>query len=189
MRRRRSLAALLVVLVGLAVGLTFALRSPSGGTGSTPFTSSVRTGELKVSVPRGFYSYALRGGFYRVGTLPPVIGHLLTDFRLPPHVDGWKALDRWASQYGSGPPTHGVALKLAIYPMGPVGPGALRLPLTLREPLWAQEKLESGGVGYRYGDLRVRNRDYELMYWSGPKAPARDRAAILQALKSIRPAR
>jgi len=26
------------------------------------------------------------------------------------------------------------------------------------------------------------------MYWSGPNAPATDRAAILRALKSIRPA-
>ena len=53
-------------------------------------------------------------------------------------------------------------------------------------------RLEANGdgvAGYRYGFLRFRGTDYVLSYWSGAGAPARDRAAILRALESIRPAR
>jgi hypothetical protein len=189
MRRRRSLVALGIALVGLALGLSFALRSPSAGSGiPRPLTSSLRTGQLRVSVPRGFYSYPFRGGIYKAGTRPPVIGHLLTNLPLPAHVDAWKAFDRWAAYGGSGPPANRVALVLVIRGMGPVGPKALHVPLTLRQSLWANEQLKSGAVGYRYGDLRFHNGDYDVEYWSGPRAPAEDRSAILRTLKSIRPA-
>ncbi len=190
MVRRRSLAGLLLVLVCLGIGLSSVFHFRPGGTGAgRPVASSLRAGKLTVSVPHGLHSYPFRGGIYRTGTRPPVIGRLLTDVRLPDHVNAWKAFDQWGAAGGAGPPANGVALVLVVRGMGPVAAQALHLPLTLEQPLWAREKLNGGAVGYRYGDLRAGDGDYTVMYWSGPDAPARDRAAILQALRSIRPAR
>jgi hypothetical protein len=194
MRRRRSLVALLVVFAGLAVGLTLAFRPSAPGLGAPrPLTSSVRAGDLRVSVPRGFHTYEIRNGGYMAGTRtrPPVTGHVLTDFRLPAHLGIQQALGRWAFP-GWGPPAHGVWLELARwFPFGPAVPGItdrLHLPLSLNQP-WAKEKLSSGRAGYRWGYLIFPHAEYQVMYWSGPKAPAADRAAILRALESIRPAR
>ena len=167
-------------------GLMFALRSNDPGTGgSLALTSSARVGALRVSVPQGFRSYAVPVG---IGAEHPVIGRLLTDLRLPGHGNIWRVLGRWPQ---SGPRANGVALKLQRWlPEGPVGPGMdrLHLPLTPNQP-WFTAKLQDGAVGYRYGQLRFHNAEYQVIYWSGPNAPAADRAAILQALKSIRPAK
>ena len=88
MRRRRSLAALLIALTGLAVGLTLSFRSSAPGPGvARPLTSSVRAGEVEVSVPRGFSHYTL------TGCCGLVTGQVLTDIRLPAHLNIWRALD------------------------------------------------------------------------------------------------
>jgi hypothetical protein len=82
-----------------------------------------------------------------------------------------------------------VALQINLHvAMGPDPPNLLHLPLTLGQP-WFQEKLSDGKVGYTWGYLFVHGELYDLMYWSGPNAPATDRAAILRALRSIRPTR
>ena len=189
MRRRRSLAALLIALIVLAVGLMFTFRSPTPGPGtSLPLTSSVRAGELRISVPQDLRRYAIRRpAFSYLGVRPPVTGQLLTDFRLP---RGVKAKDSWERWAVPGPPAKVVALELALYwvPMGPFPPINLHLPLTLRQP-WFEQKLNDGRVGYRWGSLRFHNQLYVVTYWSGPQAPADDRSAVLRALKSIRPAR
>ncbi|MDX6480588.1 MAG: hypothetical protein QOG85_1098 [Gaiellaceae bacterium] len=186
MRQRRSLALLLIVLVGLGVGLTFGLRSPSGGPGvPRPLTSSVRAGDLRVSVPEGFYRYAIYGG-HMVGTPAPVVGYVLTDFALPAKVKADRLLARWSVPGDSGPPATRVALMLA--PGRTIGPERLHLPLTVNQD-WDHQRFNSGAIGSRFGFLRFHNADYQVMYWSGPAAPANDRAAILRALESIRPAR
>ena len=186
MRRRRSVVALLITFAGLAVGLTFIFGSSGPGPGvPRPLTSSLRAGDLRVSVPRGLHSYEIFGGRL-IGTRPPVVGHVLTDFRLSAHVGIRRVFARWAAIQGSGPPANEVALSLA--PGETLGPDRLHLPLTLNQP-WSEEKLGNGAVGYRWGFFRFHDSDYEVMYWSGLAAPASDRDAILRALKSIRPAR
>src|SRR4051812_26454154 len=80
MRRRRSLVALGVVIVGVAAALLLAFRPPSGQPGIPhPLASSLRVGELTVSAPEGFRRYTIRGGIYPAGTRAPVIGYLLTN--------------------------------------------------------------------------------------------------------------
>jgi len=190
MRRRRSLVGLLIVVAGLALGLTFAFRSSSPGPDLPHGTaSSLRVRDLTVSLPQGLKSYGLRGGAHMVGTRAPIIGHVLTDFRVPAHLDIQRVLGHWAT---AGPAANGVALKLESvdWMIGPVLTKSLRLhlPLTLDQP-WFNEKLKDGAVGYRWGYLRFDNVDYQVMYWSGPNAPTADRAAVLRALESIRPAR
>jgi hypothetical protein len=183
MRWRRSLVALLIVFAGLAVGLTFVFRSGPGA--PHPLTSSARAGGLRVSVPPGLRSYAVPIG---IGASHPLVGHLLTDLRLPAHANIWKVLGRWGN---SGPPVNGVTLQLQRwFSPGPVGPNTdrLHLPLSLGQP-WFQQKLDGGAADYRWGYLKFHNEEYQVSYWSGPRAPASDRAAILRALKSIRPAR
>jgi hypothetical protein len=187
MRRRRSLVALLLAFAGLAVCLTFIVRPSAPGPGAPrSLSSSERAGGLKISVPAGLRSYYVPIG---IGASHPLIGHLLTDVRLPAHANIWTVLGRWGE---SGPPANGVALKLQRWfspgPVAPPGADRLHLPLTLGQP-WFQEKLKDGAVGYRWGYLTFHNVEYQVMYWSGPNAPAADRAAILRALGSIRPAR
>jgi hypothetical protein len=184
MRRRRSLVVLVIAFAGLAVGLTLIFRSGPGV--PRPFTSSARPGELRVSVPPSLRSYDVPVG---IGTRKPVIGHLLTDFRLPAHVDIWRVLGHWAT---TGPAANGVALEVQLWlspgPVGPVSVRRLHLPLTLSQP-WFEERLKDGAVGYRWGYLMFHHAEYQVLYWSGPDAPAADQAAVLRALKSIRPAR
>jgi hypothetical protein len=176
MRRRRVLVGIATALAVMAAGLTFLFPAPAPGPGVPPLTSSASLGGLRVSVPSGFRIYDVTGG---TGTAAPVIGHLLTDFRLPAHRDVWRGMWLWAT-------AKGVALTIQrwFWPL-PVGPfsNRLQLPLTLKQP-WAD-----GRVGYHWGYLRFHDAVYRVEYWSGPAAPANDRAAILRALESIRPAR
>ena len=122
------------------------------------------------------------------GTRAPVIGHVLTNFQVPPRMNIQRVLGHWAT---AGPSSSRVALKLERWPFTPVGPFLsdwLHVPLTLQQS-WAEQKLNDGRVGYRWGSLRFHNQLYVVTYWSGPQAPADDRSAVLRALKSIRPAR
>ena len=187
-RVRRSVFALLL-LAGMAAGLAFALR-PSPGPGvARPLVGSVHVGKLSVSVPRGFYVYALRSSPYRAGVGFSVYGHVLTNFRVPANTNIEHVLGHWGV---NGPPSNEVALMLRKdFHMGPMGPGGidnLRLPLNLDQP-WIRERFHNEVVGgYRYGDFKF-GTDYNVMYWSGSTAPANDRLAILHALRSIRPTR
>jgi len=84
------------------------------------------------------------------------------------------------------PPDNRVGLSIdARAGMGPPVIDNLHLPLTLKQP-WKTYHLASGGVGARWGFFKYRGEEYGVTYWSGPKAPAKDRAAVLRALRSIR---
>lgn len=188
MRRRRSLAVLVVALAGLGVGLAVAARSPSAGPG-VQFATSVRAGALRVSVPEGFSRYALRGGLYRKGTRPPVIGYLITNRPLAAGVENaWSVWPQWFGQGRSGPPADRVVLRVAVWwGFGPIS-DRLHLPLGAKEQ-WSEYTAGHGSVPAHAGFLRFRNADYDITYWIGPAAGDHDRAAILRALESIRPAR
>lgn len=190
--RRPAIAVALLAIGGLAVGLVFALRpSPgfsSGPGGPHPLGASTQAGKLSVSIPRGFYVYTLRGGIYPAGTRPPVIGHVLTDLRLPAGTSIAGVLDQWATS-GNGPPSDKVALELKQdWTIGP-GFDQLHLPLSPKQAWFRQHLANGTDAGYRYGDVRFDNFDYNVMYWRGPAAPANDRVAVLRALRSIRPTR
>ncbi len=86
------------------------------------------------------------------------------------------------------PPANRVALQVG--PWNTIGPGEannLHLPLSLNQ-LWHIEKTRDGASGYRWGFFNVRGQQYDVAFWSGPDAPPHDRAAVLNALVSIRPA-
>jgi hypothetical protein len=166
--RRWVFAAVLVAMAGSAVGIAFDLR-PSPGPGVPRLlTSSRRVGELSVSIPRGLSWYV-----FPAASAPqtPGYAHVLTNFR-PAHTT-------------SGPLPNQVGLELQRFNDFAQVPVRLHLPLSLNQP-WFSERC-SVAVGCRYGLLRVSGRTYLVTYWSGPKAPAGDRAAILSALSSIRP--
>jgi hypothetical protein len=63
----------------------------------------------------------------------------------------------------------------------------LHLPLSLNQS-WHIEKTRDGASGYRLGWFDVKGQQYAVSFWSGPNAPPHDRAAVLSALGSIRPA-
>jgi hypothetical protein len=119
-----------------------------------------------------------------------VIGHVLTNFRLPAHTSIAALLDQWTAYRGTGPQANRVALELELWaPPSYIPPRVfLHLPLSLSQP-WSQERLANGAVGYRYGLLRYHKVFYMVMYWTGRAAPSNDRAAVLRALASIRPNR
>jgi hypothetical protein len=165
-----------------------ALGTSARSGGPRPLTSSTEVGEVSVSVPRGFYVYTLRGGIYRAGTRPPVIGRVLTDFRLPAGTSLASVLHQWAVS-GDGPPSDKVALELQQdFGAGP-GSNQLHLPLSPRQAWFRQHLANGTDAGYRYGDFRFDDLDYNVVYWSGPDAPPNDRVAVLRALRSIRPTR
>jgi hypothetical protein len=123
------------------------------------------------------------------GTRPPVIGVLATDDRGAHRNGGGFAA--WSQLSSNGPPANKVALALSEWEGAlPPPPSALRLhlPLSLHQP-WFRERLTNGHHGYRWGYLRFHRQFYEVLYWSGRVAPTHDRAAVLNALSSIRLAR
>jgi hypothetical protein len=146
----------------------------------------VRRGAVLLSVPQGFERYDIRGGLYRTGTRPPVIGLLISDQSLQagPKSAFWK----W-SDFES-PPANGVALQ--VEPWDPIGvvtnPETLHLPLSLNQPSWFIEHTRQGTAGYRWGYFTVKGQLYTVFFWSGREAPPYDRAAIVDALASIREA-
>jgi hypothetical protein len=187
-------ALLALLLAGLAVGLTLGLRRSSGPNSASAV--SVRAGDLLLTVPRGFHRYAIRGGIYRTGTRPPVIGYVITDYAMhaPTAHNPGGAFDRWADQagYTGGaarlPPANEVALQLEEdWDIGVELPPRLHLPLSLNQP-WFYERLRNGLHGYRYGLLGLGRQTYKVFLWTGAAAPPSDRAAVLNALASIRPA-
>ena len=195
MSRRWVFAGALVAIAGLAVGLAFELRSPGPGVWR-PLGASTSVAKLRVSTPRGFHNYPLPRDVYAAWA----IGHVLTNFRVPTDTTIDSVLRRWSNaqwkfaavkNHNYGPPSTAVALELAPSP-GPRFPdaGLIRLHLPLSpDQRWFQARLASGAPFYRYGLLRFHHRLYEVLYWIGPDAPANDRAAVLRALRSIRPTR
>ena len=171
-RRRRLLVCLgLVLLAGIVVGLTVALR-PSGGGPSGGFaapTGAVRAGSLAVSVPRGFRQLEIR----RHGK---VIGSLVTDYRVTP---GSPTLG--AAVF----PANGVLLSLGHAPGLPasVSLPPLRLPLTLHE--LGGPKYHSDGTTWN-NTFKFRGQLYTITFWAGRDASTDHRAALRDALLSIR---
>lgn len=180
MRRRRVLVGIATVaLVGAATATALALR-PSGGATPSGFASSgaVSVGRLTVPVPRGFSQYDIRGGIYKTGTRPPVIGHVLTDYPVSPQIQ----------RYGisASAPANGVALELQWWiAIGPPPPTRLHLPLSLHEQ-WSKQSLPRGTKLWGWlSDGRPGHVPYQLVLWIGRDAAPGDRAALLHALAAI----
>lgn len=147
----------------------------------------VRIHALTITAPLALGRYYLRdGGPGRAGRRPPVTGVLLTDDPSAHRRRG--GFSKWSNPSSKGPPANKVALLLQQWlaegPALPQSAFRLHLPLTLHQR-WFREHLENGHRGYRWGYLMVRGQPYQVMYWSGRAAPARDRAAALKALSSI----
>lgn len=121
------------------------------------------------------------------GTRAPVIGVLTTDDRRANRSG--EGFAKWSQVTSDGPPANEVALTLerwvAIGPAPPASALRLHLPLNLHQH-WFRERLTNGRRGYRWGYLRFHSQYYAVLFWSGRAAPAKDRAAVLNALKSIR---
>ena len=129
---------------------------------------------------------------------------MLTNFPVPADTTIERVLTRWSSaelkyvfvkNHNHGPPSNEVALELSQwYRDGnyqgpgrlPPPPIRLHLPLSPNQP-WDQERLPNGAPSFRSGELRFNGYVYFVKYWIGPAAPANDRAAVLRALRSIRP--
>jgi hypothetical protein len=182
MRKRRVLVGVAAVfLVGAATAVTLTLGSLGAGTPSGyASVGSVGVGRLTLPVPRGFNQYDVRGGFYKTGTRPPVIGHVLTDYPVGAH----SPIHRGALPELE--PANGVALELQLWiVIGPSPPTRLHLPLSLHEP-WAHQSLP-GGTRF-WGWLSRGHHGqvpYELVVWIGRDASPADRAALLHALSAI----
>jgi len=208
MSRRGLVISALVATAALAVALALALRSSSGPGALWPVGGTTHAYKVSVSVPRGFYVYPEYGCFYAEhgnvyavngceGRTVVVIGRFLTNFPVPRSWPGWRGDGR-----GSGPPSDGVALDVLVdsAPPPPGEAGLLRLPLSAKQPWpWGIETLPGpwsslrGAAAYRAaarnGDFRFGNALYQVTYWIGPDASPSDRAAVLRALRSIRPTR
>jgi hypothetical protein len=175
---RRALGVLLVVVavLALAAGAAGKTKPPDPPPGTT-----VRAGGLAIPVPRSFHRYDVRGGIYRTGTRPPVVGATVTDYRVEAG-----ARFRTRGVFPLSAPGNGVAFEVALW----AGFGALverlHLPLSLDEP-WMRRPVAAGTR--RYGFLRLQGHDYEVFVWTGRNAPPQDVASLLQALAAIRSAR
>lgn len=166
-----------------ALAAVFALAACSSGTTKTPdlHGTSVRAGALVLTVPRGFDHYGLRGGIYRAGTRPPVLGQVVTDYRLKAHSPLRTKGVLPESSYRNR-----VVLELGVWnPLGPLPRPFLQMPLSLHER-WVQRQTATGTL--RYGFLGFKGQEYQVRLWIGRSAPPRDRAALLRALGSVRPA-
>jgi hypothetical protein len=185
-RHRRLFIAAGLLLAAFAIGLTLGLRSggggPNGGLGTAG--ASVRVGALRLSVPRGFRQYTVRGGSCNAGTRLPAIGLLVTDYAVKNGVRG--AFCKWSDF--KAPPARRTAFQVERWtPFGPSDPFTqLHLPLSLDQP-WQIARAGNGATGYRYGAFRLHGQIYVTFVWNGPSAPPRDRSALLRALGSIRP--
>ena len=169
----RALAAL---LAGVAV---LALAGCGGGKEATPCPgASMHLGALRLTVPHGFKRYDLRGGIYPEGTRPPVIGVVVTDYRLKAHsplrIHGFVPVP---------PHENRVILTLGRwFGLGPEPPPGLRLPISLDQH-WVSRRFAHGTR--RYGFFRFRGQLYEVFFWAGRAAPTHDRKCVRQALMSI----
>jgi hypothetical protein len=176
-RKRRVLVGIAAVaLLGAGTATALAMHS-SGGVTPSGFATvgSVSVGRLTVPVPRGFNQYAIRGGFYKAGTRPPVIGHVLTSYR----ASAQSPIHRGTLD----DPASGVALRVDLWVViGPAPPTRLHLPLSLHEP-WFKQSLPGGTrlSGWLSGG-QPGHVPYELALWIGRDASPVDRAALLHAL-------
>jgi hypothetical protein len=170
---RRFLSVVLVVAAVLALAAC--------GTGkkkaAEPSGTSVRIGALTITVPRSLDRYGEGGRSV-----------LATDDRRA-HRKG-EGFAKWSRLSSNGPPANKVALVLRLDDtIGGLSPPAsalrLHLPLSLDQP-WFREHLNNGRHGYRWGYLSFHRQPYAVMFWSGRAAPTRDRAAVVNALTSIR---
>jgi hypothetical protein len=181
--RLLSVVALLATLLVLA----FEAGGTAMGRAAAPSRTSARIGALSIPVPRGLGRYDIRTGGHMVGTRAPVSGVLATDD--PGAHYGGGGFAKWSQVSSGGPPADKVALVvqrwLVIGPDPPLSALRIHLPLNLHQP-WFREHLKNGRLGYRWGYLRFHRQFYSVIYWSGRAAPANDRAAVLNALTSIR---
>jgi len=192
-RQRRFLVALVaLLLVGIAAGLAIGLRSSGGGPGGrfVATAGSVRVGALRFTVPRGFHRYPIRENISRPGTRPPVIGYVITDYRLK--AGPKSTFLNWSDS--KSPPVKRVAFELMQFvPFGVSSGEQLHLPLSLDQQ-WHRETTRRGTPGYGYGAFHFQTQDYktwpdyEAFEWIGAKAPPRDRDALQYVLASVRPA-
>jgi len=188
-----------IAIAGLAVGLAFGLRSSPKSTPVGPREATV--GRLKLPVPRGFNSYSMP---VNQGPGSPMASHAITNFRVPAGMTLDRVMSRWAAadmkyvfveNHNHGAPSNVVALKLDLdqpYGSGCIGPCPppsvrLHLPLNANQP-WEQQYRADGKPSFRDGYFRFHHKLYSVEYWVGQDAPANDRAAVLDALRSIRPA-
>jgi hypothetical protein len=174
----RTLGRFLCVVLAAAAVLALAAWD-TGKKVVHPPETSMHMGALTITVPRGLSHYG-KGSR----------GVLATDDRRA-HRRG-EGFAKWSRLSSNGPPANKVALVLAQDDTigAPPPPSALRLhlPLSLDQP-WFREHLRNGRHGYRWGYLSFHGQPYAVTFWSGRAAPARDRAAVLSALTSIRPTR
>lgn len=137
----------------------------------------MRAYQLAVGIPRGFHHYDVRGGISQTGTRPPVIGVTLTNFR-PLRPDAVPPL------HGR---TKGVVLQVGLsFTLGVGQTDRLHLPLGLDDQLWWHQDVATGTL--RWGLVHFRGQDYVVRVWLGRTASAHDRAALLRARASVRPA-
>ncbi|MDX6480587.1 MAG: hypothetical protein QOG85_1097 [Gaiellaceae bacterium] len=195
MNRRRGIAAALVTTAGFAVGLAFALHS-------SPDLPSATVGRLILPIPRGFNSYPRP---VNRGPGSPLASRVITNYPVPADTTIDRVLSHWAAadmkyvyvkNYNHGAPSFVVALELSLD--SPDGPGCigpcpppsvrLHLPLDPSQP-WVQEQVANGDPSFRHGYFRFHGQLYSVVYWIGGDAQPSDRAALLSALRSIRPAR
>lgn len=132
----------------------------------------------------------------------PIANRVVTNFRVPPHKTIQRVLSHWAnasSKYAEeehhnyGPPSKDVLLMLdrstGTGCIGPCPPPSVRLhlPLSPDEP-WFEQRTAGGAPSFRWGYFRFHHDLYSVTYWIGKDATAKDRAAVLDALRSIGPA-
>lgn len=155
-------------LVAAAIGLTFAGCGSTSKSASNP-SALLRVGSLSVGIPAGFRRYEIRQRHTLVGVV-------VSDYRIEP---GSATLTKGVF------PNNAVALEigLATGPANRVQLPPLRLPLSLSELRGPQS--HSNGTSWN-GILRFRGSAYVISFWSGRRAPARDRSLLQHALKSIR---
>jgi hypothetical protein len=180
-RKRRVLVGVAAFsLAGAATALALALL-PSGTSTPSGFVSggSVSVGRLTVTVPRGFNRHEIRGGFYKVGTRPPVIGQILTDYRVSAHSLLYKG-----GNFPESGPASGVLFEVQLW-LRLYRSTRLHLPLSLDEQWFRTSLPEGTRLWGLLSDGRPGHIPYVLVLWIGRDAPASDRAALLHALAAI----
>lgn len=157
------------VLTAVSVLAGVVALSACGSGHRTVFTKFSRVGTLSVPTPPGFRSRTWAGGV--------VISNRPGEIPIP-----CTTMDGCPTGIAAGYPSED---ELVVYETGFIEtPPALKLPLTLRN----LEQMSDGLTEWDgWGTVGGRGA-YAVAVWLGPKAPAADRAAILGALQTIKPA-
>jgi hypothetical protein len=168
-RRRLVVAALAIALIGGA-GITLALRGPSG-------SSTLAVGALKFTAPSGLFVHALQFDGQRYG-------FTVTDYRRQALNPSTAAGIFPENRVGLGfvQALEGAQLAVAS---GRERPQALRLPLSLNELRGPRRRADGSDWS---GLFQFRGQLYTVTFWVGDTSPQRDRASLLRALASVRPA-